>query len=248
VDILAGGYPEVIARPAARALWFSSHIQTYLERDVRAITQIRDLGTFRRFMGLLASRHGQVLGKTDLAAPLGVSIPTITQWLSILETTGLLALIPPYFENFGKRLIKSPKLYWLDSGLVCHLLGIQTRAELERSPFLGALWEGHVAAEILKTQINKGAREELYYFRDERGLEVDFLVPATGGRVRLIEAKATRTPAPHMVASMLSLAASIKHKIAGACLVYRPAKTSAPTKALSPGVSAMDIFELIEAL
>jgi len=155
VGLWQGGFPVVFARPASRELWFSSYVQTYLERDVRAITQVRDLAVFRRFMGVVASRHGQVLNKTDLAAPLGVSVPTIGQWLGVLETTGLVALVPPYFENFGKRLIKSPKLYWMDSGLATFLLGLRSRAELERSPFLGPVWEGFVAAEIVKRQIGR---------------------------------------------------------------------------------------------
>jgi predicted AAA+ superfamily ATPase len=186
--------------------------------------------------------------KNDLAASLGASGPTIAQWLTILETTGLLALIPPYFENFGKRLVKSPKIYWLDSGLTCHLLGIQTHNELERSPFLGSLWEGYVASEILKTQVNRGDRKQLYYFRDEQGLDVDFLVPAGSARVHLVEAKATRTPLPAMAAPMKSLAKAMKDKVKSAWLVHRPAKTPAPTRALSPGVSAVTIPELLAEL
>src|SRR5246127_4549975 len=142
VNMLHGGFPEVLARPKSRGLWFASYLQTYLERDVRAITNVRDLATFRRFLSLLASRHGQILNKTDLAAPLGVSVPTIGDWLSILEVTGQIILVPPYFENFGKRLIKSAKIYWEDSGLACYLLGVTFAAELERSPFLGSLFEG----------------------------------------------------------------------------------------------------------
>src|SRR5208282_4387352 len=142
VNLLHGGFPEVLARPQARSLWFASYQQTYLERDVRAITNVRDLVTFRRFLALVASRHGQVLNKTDLAAPLGVSVPTIGEWLQILEATGEVIIVPPYFENLGKRLIKSPKVYWGDSGLACHLLGIASSIELERSPFLGSLFEG----------------------------------------------------------------------------------------------------------
>lgn len=130
-----GGYPEPLARPRSARLWFSSYVQTYLERDVRAVTAIRDLSTFRRFIGLLASRHGQLLNKTDLAAPLGVSIPTITQWLGILEITGQIIVVPPFFENAGKRLVKSPKVYIADSGLACHLLGIETQKQLDHSPF-----------------------------------------------------------------------------------------------------------------
>src|SRR6267154_412783 len=168
VNLLHGGFPEVLARPKARSLWFASYLQTYLERDVRAITNVRDLATFRRFLALLASRHGQILNKTDLAAPLGVSVPTVGDWLHVLEITGQIILTPPYFENFGKRLIKSPKVYLGDSGLACHLLGITTQAELDRSPFLGALFEGFIAAEILKSQVKLGRRKELYYFRDQQ--------------------------------------------------------------------------------
>src|SRR5258706_13621216 len=117
---MRGGFPEVVARPVAARTWFRSYVQTYLERDVRAISSIRDLSTFRRFLGLVASRCGRILNKTDLAAPLGISVPTVTGWLGILETTGEILIIPPFHENFGKRLIKSPKVYFVDSGLACH--------------------------------------------------------------------------------------------------------------------------------
>src|SRR5580692_11196930 len=147
-SLILGGYPEVLDHPRGRTLWFASYIQTYLERDVRALLNVRDHATFRRFLALLASRHGQILNKTDLAAPLGVSVPTIGEWLSILEVTGQIILVPTYFENFGKRLIKSPKMYVGDSGLACYLQGVTSSPELERSPFLGALFEGFIASEI----------------------------------------------------------------------------------------------------
>jgi predicted AAA+ superfamily ATPase len=240
VDLWLGGFPEVIARPAARDPWFSSYLQTYLERDVRAVTQVKDLATFRRFMSLVASRHGQLLNKTDLAGPLGVSVPTIAQWLGILETTGLLALIPPYFENFGKRLLKSPRLYWLDSGLASHLVGLRSRAELERSPFYGALWEGFVASEIIKRQINAGGKRELYHFRDEQGLEVDFVVPGPQGKLGLVEVKATRTPTPAMARPLQSLGRTLGNR-AEMWIVHRPTRTPAGTAALAPGVKAADL-------
>jgi len=248
VTLWTGGFPEVVARPGARELWFSSYVQTYLERDVRAVTQVKDLGTFRRFMGIVASRHGQVLNKTELAGPLGVSVPTIAQWLGVMETTGLVALVPPYFENFGKRLLKSPKLYWLDSGLAAYLLGLRTAEEMERSPFLGALWEGFVAAELIKAQINRGRRRELYYFRDEQGLEVDFLVPGTAGRLRLIEAKAGKTVRPEAAASLRSLMRAMGDRMESAWLVHRPARTAAGLRALVPGVSAVDLDGMIAAI
>jgi uncharacterized protein len=209
VSALKGGFPEVLARPARAAVWFRSYLQTYLERDLRSIAAIRDLALFRRFLGLLATRHGQVLNKSQLAAPLGISVPGLGQWLDILELTGQIMLVPPYFENFGKRLIKAPKLYFLDSGLVCHLLGIQTQSELDRSPFVGPVFEGLVASEIVKMQIHHGRERQLYYFRDQQGLEVDFVVPNGPARLALIEAKATRSPAPAAAKNMLSLAAKL---------------------------------------
>jgi len=156
VSLLGGGFPEVVAKPAGRALWFRSYIQTYLERDVRAITAVRDLATLRRFLALVASRAGQMLNKSDLAAPLGVSVPTVSQWLGVLEATGQIILVPPFLENFGKRLVKSPKLHFVDSGLACHLLGIESASALRRSPFLGPLYEGFVTSEIVKRQMHNG--------------------------------------------------------------------------------------------
>ncbi len=243
VGVLRGGYPEVLARPQNARIWFSSYLQTYLERDVRAITAVKDLSTFRRFLALVASRHGQMLNKTDLATPLGVSVPTITQWLGILETTEQILIVPPFYENLGKRLVKSPKVYLTDSGLACHLLGIDTAAELAKSPFAGVLFEGFIAAEIVKCQVNAGGRRELYYFRDEQGLEVDFLMPRRGGGLLLAECKSGRTASPDMAAPMLRLAESLKKKrLAGTSiemyLVHQPPRTPAGIRALAPGVQA----------
>ena len=248
VSLLCGGFPEVLARPAARGLWFASYLQTYLERDVRNITNVRDLVTFRRFLALLASRHGQVLNRTDLAAPLGVSVPTIGEWLYILEVTGQIILVPPYFENFGKRLIKSPKIYWGDSGLACYLLGIASSPELERSPFLGPLFEGFVAAEILKSQTNLGMRKELYYFRDQQGLEVDFLVPRPNAGLWLIESKAGQTVRPAMAAPLLSLNRSLPTRAERLIVVHRKSRLALSTTAVTPGVEAFDAERFVREL
>lgn len=248
VNLLHGGFPEVLARPRSRELWFASYLQTYLERDVRAITNVRDLATFRRFLALLASRHGQILNKTDLAAPLGVSVPTIGEWLQILDTTGEIILVPPYFENFGKRLIKSPKVYWGDSGLACHLLGIRSAVELERSPFLGALFEGFVAAEILKSQTNRGLRKELYYFRDQQGLEVDFLVPRPSAGLWLMEAKAGKTVRPAMAGPLLSLQRALGKRPSRLMIVHREARTTVATSAVAKGVVALGVGHFLREL
>jgi uncharacterized protein len=248
VNVFRGGYPGVVTRPSAADLWFRSYVQTYLERDVRAVTAIRDLGAFRRFLALLASRAGGMLNKTDIAAPLGVSVPTITEWLNALEVTGQILVVPPYFENFGKRLVKTPKVYFVDTGLACHLLGIEKAAALRTSPFLGPLFEGFVASEIAKLQVNRGGRPEIYYFRDQQGLEVDFVVPLKSQRLALIEAKATRTPTPAMAQPLRRLSSAITGHPTTAMLVHDGSERPVPGGALAPHVAAVTLGGLLAKL
>jgi uncharacterized protein len=248
VNMLHGGFPEVLARPKSRALWFASYLQTYLERDVRAIINVRDLVTFRRFLAILASRHGQILNKTDLAAPLGVSVPTISEWLHVLEITSQIIVVPPYFENLGKRLIKTPKVYWGDSGFACYLLGITSEAELQRSPFLGQLFEGFVAAEILKSQVNQGDRKELYYFRDQQGLEVDFLLPKPNAGLWLIECKAGKTVRPAMAGSLLALRRTLEKRPMRLIVVHGKSRSAQVTKAVASGVEAVELERFVASL
>ena len=244
VSAFRGGYPEPLAKPSAAPLWMSSYVQTYLERDVRQIINVRDLSVFRRFLAILATRHGQMLNKTDIAAPLGVSVPTVTQWLSVLETTSLVALVSPYYENLGKRLVKTPKLYFLDSGLVCHLLGIESDRELRRHALYGSIFEGFIASEIIKAQLHRGRRRELYYFRDEQGLEVDFLVPVGAGKIELIEAKASVTVQPRMAEPLLKLGRALLQNRARTqvtlTVVHEPARSPSPAQqTIAKGVRAM---------
>ncbi|MFO1076172.1 MAG: ATP-binding protein [Planctomycetota bacterium] len=243
-----GGFPEVVARPRSAEVWLRSYVQTYLERDVRAVTAIRDLATFRRFLGLAASRSGRMLNKTDVAAPLGVSVPTVGAWLSILEITGQVMMVPPYLDNFGKRLVKTPRLYFCDTGLLCHLLGIESQRQLESSPFLGEVFETFVASEIAKAQLAAGRRREFYYFRDEQGLEVDFVVPVPGGRLLLAEAKAARTVTPPMAAPLQRLRTAGGDRIAAAMLVHRQDNSAPRTQALAEGVAAVDLPSLLAAI
>lgn len=240
MTLLRGGFPEVLAAPGTADIWFRSYVQTYLERDVRAVTSIRDLSTFRRFMGLLAGRCGQMLNKTELAAPLGVSVPTITQWLGILEVTGQIILTPPYFENFGKRIVKTPKLYFADSGLAASLLGIRDEAALADSPFRGPLFEGLVASEIAKHRLNRGRDRGLYYFRDRQGLEVDFVVDDGARRLLLLEAKATRTPMPDDARALARLIAAMGPRVESrAAVVHADTAERAAPAPLCPGVRAV---------
>ncbi|PWB75215.1 MAG: hypothetical protein C3F15_06445 [Holophagae bacterium] len=242
-NLVRGGFPEVMLRPRSAGDWFRSYIQTYLERDVRSLLQVRDLATFRRFLALLATRNGQLLNKTDLAAPLGVSVPTITSWLAVLEVTGHVLLVPPFFENLGKRLVKSPKLYWVDSGLLCALLGLASSAELERSPFVGPCFEGFVASELVKNLLNAGKRPEIFHFRDQQGLEVDFVVPGPAGSLRLIEAKWTRTVTPDMARPLNRLAAAVQPRKVECVVVARGAPGG--PRAMAPGVRALSVEELL---
>ena len=242
VSLFRGAFPEVIEKPAVADLWFRSYVQTYLERDIRTITAIRNLATFRRFIALLASRTGQLLNKTDMAAPLGVSVSTITEWLSILEVTGQIILVPPFYENFGKRIVKSPRVYFMDSGLACHLLGIDTKGKLDDSVFLGPIFEGFLASEIVKHQLNSGKARALYYFRDQQGLEVDFVVPVNGETLFLLESKATKTPMPQMADNLLRLKKAITRYKTHAYVVCR--STPRTTTALRPEVHAISVENL----
>lgn len=245
VSVLRGGFPEVLARPGAAEVWFRSYLQTYLERDVRHVSEIRDLATYRRFLAMLALRVGTMLNRSDLAASLGISVPTVGQWLSILEITQQVILVPPFFENLGKRLVKSPKLFLTDTGLACHLLGITTTSELERSPFLGALVENFAASEIVKHQVHRGHRKELYYFRDRPGLEVDFIVPTKSRHLVLMEVKASRTVFPNDADSLVRLRKSMIKYPTTCLLVHRPSSTQAAFGAVRPGVKAVDLQEAL---
>ncbi|MBI2060018.1 MAG: ATP-binding protein [Nitrospirae bacterium] len=243
--LFRGGFPEVILHPSRPGIWYRSYLQTYLERDIRSISAIRDLATFRRFLSLLATRSGQVLNKTDLAAPLGLSVPGVSNWLDLLEITMQILIVPPYYENLGKRLIKSPKIYFTDSGLACHLLGIESPQMLERSPFLGPLFEGWIASEIIKYELNSGRNRRLYYFRDQQGLEVDFLVPSEGRKLTLLEVKASRTPRPEMAGPLQRLSRSIKRYETAPILVHRGTPGN---RVLAPGVKAYSADDFVRTL
>ncbi len=196
----------------------------------------------------MVSRTGQVLNRTDIASPLGISIPTVTEWLNILEATHQVILVPPFFENFGKRLIKSPKIYFTDSGFAAHLLGFESEKALARSTFSGPLFESFVASEIVKAEFNAGKRKELYYFRDRPGLEVDFVVPTGDRRLVLIEAKASRTLRPDDALNLLRLQKSIKRYHVRSFIVHPPAKSLEKLTVLRPGVKAVSYEKIPEIL
>ncbi len=204
-QILRGGYPELVAGPRRDLqLWHSSYIQTYLERDVRSLRQIGDLGRFRSFLRAIAARTGQLLNLSDISRDLGVAVNTAKAWLSILEATYQVFIVRPYFVSLGKRLVKSPKVYFANLGTLCHLTGLKDPDHAAAGPLAGPLMEAAVLGEIVKTLTHRGERPEVYFWRTAAGAEVDFVVEANGTIIP-IEAKTTATPRPRMVRGIKTL-------------------------------------------
>ncbi len=191
--VLKGGYPEsVLGADKTRKTWFSSYIQTYIDRDVRGNIREGNLRDFERFIGLLAARTAQQLNTASLAKDVGVSLPTVKSWLSLLEASGLIFFVMPHHANFGKRLIKAPKCYFMDTGLVCYLVGLQDQEHAMRGPMAGALFETACVAQVYKRLSIWGDERSLYYFRSSDGLEVDMLIER-GGKFFPMEVKLSST-------------------------------------------------------
>jgi predicted AAA+ superfamily ATPase len=200
---LTGSYPElVVDRRVDIQSWYGAYIQTYLERDIRSIYNIGSLRDFQRFMRLLAGRCAQVLNLSDFAKDLGISVPTIKNWISILEASRIIYLLPPYYNNMGKRVIKAPKLYFLDIGIVCYLTGIRDRHHLLQGPMAGALFENFCIQETIKQFFNRGLIPQLYYLRTSNDLEVDLLIEGPARSLLPVEFKLNKTPALQMGANI----------------------------------------------
>lgn len=203
--VVRGGYPELYDEPTLDASeYYRSYLATYLERDVRALMNVGSLRDFERFIRVCAARSGQLLNKADLARDVGVSAPTANAWLSVLAASNQIFLLEPWFANTTKSMVKTPKLYWSDSGFLAWLLGITEERELERSPYAGAIWETFVYSELRKRQTAAEGGPSLYFYRD-RGHEVDFLIHR-GGFFELMEAKWTGAPTPRDAAGLSAVA------------------------------------------
>lgn len=190
--LFQGGYPALYDRPIAPADWFSNYIATYIERDVRRLVNVRDLGQFQTFVKMCAARSGQLLNLASLGADCGVSAVTAKQWLSVLETSYIITLLRPHHSNYGKRLVKAPKLYFLDSGLAAWLMGIRDADSLETHAARGALFETWVVSELYKQQLNRGLAPDLYFWRDNTGNEIDLIFETPQG-LQPIEIKSGST-------------------------------------------------------
>ncbi len=219
--ILRGFYPEISAnKKVDRKLWCSSYITTYLERDIRSLTSIGDLSQFERFLIACAVRTGQILNLSDLARDIGISVPTAKRWLSLLETGHQIYLLYPYYKNIGKRIIKSPKIYFCDTAICSYLLGIHNRESLLGSPYLGNLFETMIVIDFLKRFLHFGDKPNMYYLRTRDGLEID-LVIEVAGYLYLYEIKSTMTILPKHAVSLKRMVNEFGTKVKEACIISR---------------------------
>ncbi|MCK6556934.1 ATP-binding protein [Candidatus Binatia bacterium] len=194
--IWTGGYPRILDRRLPAAEWLASYTAAYVERDVRQILKIGDLLSFQTFLRLTAGRVGQLLNLSSLGNDCGVTHMTARSWISVLEASFLVFRLPPFHRNLGKRLVKSPKLYFYDTGLLCHLLGIEKAAQLATHPLRGAIFENWVIAEIAKYWSNRGRVPAMFFYRDQRGNELDLLIEH-GDAWSAVEIKSSATAAAH---------------------------------------------------
>jgi len=190
--LIKGGYPPLYDRHIPLRAWFGSYVTAYIERDVRQVLKVQELETFQRFVRLCAGRTGQLLNLVSLAADCGITHNTAKSWISVLEASYILFLLRPHHANFNKRLIKAPKLYFYDSGLVSWLLGIQTPQQLEVHPLRGNIFETFIVAELMKSRFNSGERPNLYFWRDSNGNEVDVIIEQ-GQKLMPVEIKSGKT-------------------------------------------------------
>ena len=192
VALWQGAYPALYDRGLSPEDWFPNYVATYVERDVRQLLAVRELGLFQRFLKMCAARCGQLLNLSSLAADCGISHVTARQWLTVLEASYIVRLLAPYHRNFGKRLVKTPKLYFLDVGLAAWLLGIRDASTIATHAMRGALFETFVIGEFIKQRHNAGQPAELYFWRDNVGHEIDLLFE-TGSRLQPVEIKSGMT-------------------------------------------------------
>ena len=204
-SLFQGGYPELIDRRYEGSFeWYTSYLDTYLTRDVRDLREIGDIRDFRRFIQILAARVSQIMNMSDISRDLGISVMTVKKWLSVLEASFIIMLLPPFYKNLGKRIIKSPKLYFLDTGLVSYLTGIRTQELYEQGPLQGALFENYVITEMYKKELHTRSGADLYYFRESNGNEIDVILDRKSEQ-EYCEIKSSHTFRPEMVRALSQL-------------------------------------------
>ena len=214
-----GLYPAICAEKNKARLFYPSYVKTYLERDVRDLLKIKDQMQFMKFMKLCAARVGSIFNASELAGQIGVDSKTITNWLSVLQASYLVTLLPPYYENISKRLVKSPKLYFNDPGLACYLLDIESPRQLARDKMRGAIFENYVVMEVIKHRYNRGLLNGVYFYRDSNQNEVDILLKEEG-EITAIEVKSSMTYHTSFEADISHLSDWIKTPVVKKMVVY----------------------------
>lgn len=218
--IFKGGYPNLYSSKFEPSQIYPSYIHTYLERDVRQLININSLYSFQKFLKLCAARVGQLINFSDLAINCGISVPTVHQWLSLLEASYIIFLLRPHWVNFNKRVTKTPKLYFYDTGLACSLLEIDSSKSLLLSPFYGPLFECFIIADLIKQYYNRGLPAPLYFWRDRNGvIEVDCLIEQNAQLIP-VEIKSGETYSTHYFDSLDKWAALSQQKQTGSYVVY----------------------------
>lgn len=214
-----GLYPAVAAGKNTSRMFYPSYVKTYIEKDVRDLLKIQDQMQFMRFMKLCAARIGSIFVATELASEVGVDSKTIARWLSVLQASYLVTLLPPYYENISKRLIKSPKLYFNDTGLACYLLDIESPKQLDRDKMRGALFENMIVSEMLKHRYNQGFEGGIYFYRDSNQNEIDILLKQEG-EITAIEVKSSMTYHPSFEKSLRQISEWIETPVTKKAIVY----------------------------
>jgi hypothetical protein len=222
--IIRGSYPQLAAEPCLDAgLWHDSYLGTYLERDVRGLTQIGDLMEFQLFVRALAARSAQLLNLSGLARELGIAVNTVKRWLSLLEATYQVIVLRPYHANLGKRLVKTPKVYFTDTGTLCHLVSLRDPAHAAAGPLAGPLLETAVVSELVKTALHRGESPQLHFWRTATGVEVDVLAQTWEyGAEKLVplEVKTSATASSRMTAGVARLRQDLGALVAPGYVVY----------------------------
>lgn len=217
--LLTGFYPVLYTVKNIPNLFYPSYVKTYLERDVRDLLYIKDIMQFQTFLRLCAGRIGSLFNASELSGEVGVSVNTIKSWLSVLQASYIIKLLPPFYENLRKRLTKTPKLYFCDTGLACYLLGIETEQQLERDKMRGHLFENFIVMEAFKKRCNQGKESNLFFYRDSNGVEVDLLLK-NGNNYSAIEIKSSQTYHPEFEAGIKSLDYLLKDKLSNKAILY----------------------------
>jgi len=240
-SFLCGGYPELVSAAGRRdiSLWHASYVETYIERDVRTLRQVGDLAQFQKFLRALAARSAQLLNLVELARDLGIAGNTAKAWLSVLEATYQVIVLRPYFANIGKRLVKTPKVYFTDVGTLCYLAGLRDPEHAASGPMGGAIMETAVLTEIVKVFLYNGIEPRIWFWRTSAGTEVDILVE-TNGKLIPLEVKLSATPRPGMASAIMTFRRDLGSRALPGYLVH-PGDVRLP---FGKGVTALPFAEL----